>query len=202
MSRAQFAFAILAILVVFSLIAGAIGTAVVDGLTNSSGDNNDIVIDDNSSVEYENTLRTQVALNPSDAATLAALANYLAQTGRLGEAIDTFEQALALNPSDWVARLDFARSLADGGKRNDAELQFKKVVAGDPNNEQAHYFLAQLYRGWVPPRSEEAAAEYRRTIETGPETFVAEEAAKALQELGYGTPAAASPVAATAEATP
>src|SRR5262249_53180014 len=152
---------------------------------------------------YEASLRTQVTGNPNDADSLAQLANYLAQSGRLSEAIGSYEKALALQPDNWDLRLDFARSLADGGKRADAEFQFKKIVAGQPGNAQAHYYFAELYRNWLPPRNAEAAAEYRRTIEVGPQTYVAELATQALKELGYATPApAASPVAPTVEATP
>jgi hypothetical protein len=87
--------------------------------------------------------------------------------------------------------------------RTDAEFQFKKITEGQPEDEQAHYYLAELYRNWVPERIPEAVAEYQRTIEVGAGTYVAELAAQALTDLGYATPQpAASPSAATAEATP
>ncbi|MEA2593575.1 MAG: hypothetical protein QOF01_44 [Thermomicrobiales bacterium] len=206
MNRAQLAFSVLALLVVFSLIVGALGAAIVDGLTNPSNDDEPISFDPNSANEpdeYEESLRKEVAENPNDAAALASLANYLAQTGRLSEAIEWYEKSLAIEPENWDVRLDFARSLADGGKRTDAEFQFKKILAGQPENAQAHYYLAELYRNWVPPRTPEAAAEYRRTIEVGPGTYVAELSAQALTELGFATPgAAATPQVPIVEATP
>ncbi|HEY7030736.1 MAG TPA: tetratricopeptide repeat protein [Thermomicrobiales bacterium] len=206
MPRAQLVFSLVALLVVVTLVVGALGTAIVDGLTNSGQNQEPATIDPNepdAPDAYETSLRTQVAANPSDAASLALLANTLAQSGRLSEAIDYYEKALELDPENWTLRLDFARSLADGGKRNDAEFQFKKIVAGQPANYEAHYYLAELYRNWLPPRNDEAAAEYRRTIEVGPGTYVAELAAQALKELGYATPEpAASPVSPKTEATP
>jgi cytochrome c-type biogenesis protein CcmH/NrfG len=189
LSRAQFALSILALVVVFSLVVTAVGSAVVDGLS-SSGSNDDSNVDANDTTdEYGASLRDDATKHPDDPETLAALANYLAMTGQLTEAIGLYEKALALKPDDWDLRLDFARSLSDGGKRNDAELQFKKVIGAQPTNAQAHYFLAELYRNWVPARNDDAAAEYRRTIEVGPDTYVAEESAQALQELGFATPA-------------
>jgi cytochrome c-type biogenesis protein CcmH/NrfG len=206
MGRAQLVFTLLALFAVFSLLVGAIGTAIVDGLSNPGQSDQPATVDPNEPDQpsaYEESLRTQVAQNPHDAASLAQLANYLAQSGRLTEAIDYYEKALALDPENWDLRLDFARSLADGGKRTDAEFQFKKIVAGQPGNAQDHYYFADLYRNWLPPRNAEAAAEYRRTIEVGPQTYVAELAAQALKELGYATPApAASPVTPAGEATP
>jgi cytochrome c-type biogenesis protein CcmH/NrfG len=200
MPRAQLVFSLVALFVVFTLIIGALGTAIVDSLTSPGGDDEPITVDDNQPDAYEESLRTQVAANPNDAAALGQLASYLAQSGRLSEAIDFYEKALDLEPENWVLRLDFARSLSEGGKRNDAEFQFKKIVAGQPGDAQAHYYFAELYRNWLPPRNDEAAAEYRRTIEVGPDTYVAQLAAQALTELGYATPVpAASPAV---EATP
>jgi len=203
MNRAQLAFSILAILVVFSLVIGAVGTAIIDALTSPDRGDDPITLDESSEDEYEQYLRDQVEDNPDDATWLAALANYLAQTGRLTEAITWYEKSLALDDK-WDVRLDFARSLADGGKRTDAEFQFKKVIDSHPEDvEQAHYYLGELYRNWVPERIPEAADQYRRTIENGPGTYVAELAAQALAELGYATPQpAASPASIPAEATP
>jgi tetratricopeptide (TPR) repeat protein len=203
MSRAQLAFSILALLVVFSLMAGALGTAIVDGLSNGGRNDDAITVAANAPDEYEASLRKNVSDNPNDAAALAQLANYLAQTGQLTEAIDWYEKSLAMEPENWDVRLDFARSLADGGKRTDAEFQYKKIVVGQPGNAQAHYYFAELYRNWLPPRIPDAAAEYRRAIEVGPETYVAELSAQALKELGYATPeTAATPQPVTGEATP
>jgi tetratricopeptide (TPR) repeat protein len=199
MNRAQLAFSVLALVVVFSLVVTAVGSAVFDELTNPRTDDT-IAVNPNEPDEYEKQLRDEVAANQNDAATLAALGNYLALTGRLNEAIDWYEKALAINPEAWDVRLDFARSLADSGKRADAEIQFKKVIAGNPNDPHGHYYYAELLRNWVPARNDEAATEYRRTIEVGPDTYVADLARQALSDLGYATPAA-SPSAPSTEAT-
>jgi uncharacterized protein (TIGR02996 family) len=123
------------------------------------------------------------------------LANYLAQTGNVAEAITWYEKALAVNPNDAVTRLAFADALAGGGKRADAELQYKKVFELQPSNPQAHYGLAELYRNWSPPRTSDAIVEYQKTIEVGPDSYVAELAKQQLEALEPGTP---SPIASPA----
>ncbi|GIW03534.1 MAG: hypothetical protein KatS3mg059_0154 [Thermomicrobiales bacterium] len=200
LNRAQLAFAMLALLTVCSLLAAAVGTVVVDELTNPR-DNDTITLDQSQTDEVEAEFRRAVEANPTDASAAAALANYLANTGRLTEAIGWYERALRLDPGNMEIRLDFARALAEGDKRKDAELQFQKVLAAQPENAQAHYDLAELYRHWVPPRIDDAVAEYRLTMQTGPDTLVAELAAKALQELGYATPGPGTPTP-IPEATP
>jgi cytochrome c-type biogenesis protein CcmH/NrfG len=202
-NRAQIAFSALALLVVFSLIVTALGTAIVDRLSHGGSSDQPIPVDQNQPDAYEQQLRKQVTATPNDAPTMALLASYLAQTGQLTEAIAWYEKSLAIAPDAWDVRLDFARSLSDGGKRNDAELQFKKVIAGQPHNAQAHYYLAELYRNWIPARTADAVAEYRRTIEVGSATYVADLAAQALKDLGYATPVVpATPGTAGLEATP
>lgn len=206
MNRSQLAFSILAVLVVFSLIIGAVGTAIVDGLSGNDNSDDPITIDGTEDTgiadEYEAALRKSATDNPNDAAALASLANYLAQNGQLTEAIDWFERSLTIDPDQWDVRLTFGQYLAESEKRTDAEFQFKKVIEGQPENERAHYFLAELYRNWLPPRIAEAVTEYIATIQTGSGTFVAEQAAQALRDLGYATPTAASPVAATEDTNP
>ena len=197
MNRAQLAFSLLAVVIVCSLVGTAVGTAIVDELTSPRRSETFRIDDFEDDLEVE--LRRAVEERPDDARAAASLANYLATTGRLTEAIPWYEKALALQPEDWDIRLDFAQSLADGGRRADAELQFKKVIAAQPGNAHAHFYLAELYRSWVPPRTEEAVAEYRRTIEVGPETYVAELATEALRQLGEAMPTAVGIPATTLE---
>lgn len=198
MNRSQLAFSILAILVVFSLIIGAVGTAIVDGLSGNNNSDDTLTVDpadQEVADQYEKALRKAATDNPNDPVALATLGNYLAQTGELTEAIDWYEKSLAIDPNQWDVRLDFARFLSEGDKRTDAEFQFKKVTAGQPANPEAHYFLAELYRNWIPARIPEAVNQYVLTIQTGPGTYVAEQANQALLDLGFATPIAATPVA-------
>jgi cytochrome c-type biogenesis protein CcmH/NrfG len=188
MSRAQLAFTVLALVVVFSMVAGVVATAVVDELT-SSGTSDPATMP--TSDDLEDSLRQQVEENPDDPQTIANLANILSNKGEFAEAITLYERALAMRPDEVSWRLDFAQTLVDAAKPADAELQFQKVINAQPNDPYAHFHLAELYQGWDPPRTADAAAEYTRVIEVGPDTFVADQSREKLQAMGLASPAPA-----------
>lgn len=192
-SRNQRLFAILAIVIVFSLVATIVGPPLVDYLTRQSDE--EITLGDASDDPVEREYRARIESNPRDADALAGLANYLGNTGRVDEAIPLYERSLDLEPANWATRLAFARVLSNADKRLDAELQFGKVLAACPGSEQTLFSLGQLYANWAPPRTAEAIAAYQQVVITGPGTFVAERAAEELARLGSSSPVAASPVA-------
>ena len=175
-------------LIVCSLVGAGLGTAVLDGW---SGPDEPLVADSGPS-DVERRLREAVLEDPTDVASLAALANLLANSGQLAEAIQWYERALTVDPDDWETRLNFALDLADGGNGRDAELQLQRVLAAQPASDVAHFALAELYRDWQPARADEAAREYRSVIEISPDTYLAEQARAAMVGLGrpIGTPAA------------
>jgi len=198
--RPETLFAIFAVLTVLSLVVGLVGVAIVDELTTANTDD-PIEFSADEPGEYEQQLRDAVAENPDDPAALKDLAVFLSNSGKLDESIEWYEKALALNPNDAILRLAFADALANGGKRSDAELQYKKAIQVQQNNPQAHFGLAELYRMWSPPRTEDALVEYNKTIEVGADSYVAELAAQQIAALSGGTPSPeASP--ATLEGTP
>ena len=200
-SRNQRLYAILGVVIVFSLIATIVGPPLVDYLTQPDGDN-EITLGDDADDPVEQEYREQLEANPDDAAALAGFANYLGNTGRVEEAVPLYEQSLAIEPENWSTRLAFARVLSNGGKRPDAELQFKKVLAACPGSEQALFSLGQLYANWAPPRTADAIAVFQQVIAAGPGTFVAERAVEELSRLGVSSPVAASPVAIVASGSP
>ncbi len=198
---AQIAFSILATLVVCSLVAGALGTAIFDQ-QGGAGDADPLEYQE-PSTELEDSLRATVAAHPEDVEATALLANLLANTGKVSEAIPLYERLLAANPDDTGRRLEFARVLADGEKHADAELQFAKVLEAEPHNVEALFYRAQLYRTWHPPRIEDAVAGYRDVMEIAPDQYLAQRAAEELAALGYATPGAgATPAVASMEGTP
>jgi cytochrome c-type biogenesis protein CcmH/NrfG len=202
MGRAQVAFIVLAMLMVCSLVAGFVGPAVIDAIVNAdSSQSVDQPPSDDQGAKLEASLRKDVKDHPDDPQAMANLATYLSNTGKSEEAIGWYERALSLNPDDTELRLVFARTLADGHKSADAELQFQKVIAADPHNPQAHYYLAELYRAWDPPRKADAIKEYQRVIAVGPDTYVADQSREQLIALGAATPAA-SATPATPAASP
>jgi len=201
MGRAQAAFTVLALVVVCSLIAATLGAVVIDEL--NSPDTDDTVTAPEAGEDvFETELREDIEENPEDVESLAALGNYLAQTGRIEEGIASYEEALALAPTNVDIRLDFARDLAAGDKRADAELQFKRVIEARRDDPIPHFELGQLYAAWVPPRLGDAVASYQQVLIIGQDSFVTERAAEELRALGVATPAAAIPAASPASLEP
>jgi tetratricopeptide (TPR) repeat protein len=198
MGRAQLAFSILAIFIVFSMVAGTVAYAILEVTANEPPDASESEGPDGQS-NLEAEARAAVEERPDDPQALANLANLLANLGKAEESIAWYERALALTPDDPAVRFDFAQTLVQAGKPNDAELQFQKVIALEPENPYAHYYLAELYRSWAPPRTEEAIAEYRKVIDVGPDTYVADESRQQLVAMGAatptGSPTTASPTA-------
>jgi tetratricopeptide (TPR) repeat protein len=145
---------------------------------------------------------TVVANNPDSVEDILVLANLLGNTGRLGDAIPLYERALELAPDDTAARVAFAQALAAGDLQVDAEFQLQRTLEIDPNNQQAHYYLAELYLAWNPSRTEEAISHYWRVVQIDPTTLIGERAQTQLDTLGAGTPPASPVAGATPQSTP
>lgn len=187
-SRYQVIFIIMAGLMLVSLLLGVIGPVVIDAFQsndNGSGGNSTEI-----DASVEQAFRATAEAKPDDPAAAAALANYLANTGKLSDAIPWYEKAIQLSPNDPNLRLDFARSLATGDFGSDAELQFQKAIELDPTDPQAYFYLGELYYNMHPQRVVDAIDQYEKTIELGPETFIALRAQERLVELGVATPEA------------
>lgn len=132
--------------------------------------------------------QTVVAQNPEDAAAQMLLASMLANSGRMSEAIPTYEEAIRLEPENAQFRLDFARALQTNDMSADAEAQFLKVLEQDPDNHTAHYYLGRLYLDSQPRRHDEAVAHFQKVIEIAPDSFYAEQATSVLDTIRPGTP--------------
>ncbi len=188
--RLHLTFGLLGMVVVCSLLAAAVGTAIVGVLSrDDTADEreSELAVD-----EQTEALRARVEADPGNATTMLTLANRLANMGELTEAIRWYERALSVAPDDWEGRLDFARTLTNGGKQADAEVQLQRILAARPDSAEAHFYLAELYRSWQPPRSVEAIIEYRRVTGLEPHSHYGERAADELRRLGVPV---ASPVA-------
>ena len=191
MTRSQRIFSILAVVVVFSLVVGAAGTAIWDDLRNSSsGDTNQASTGNSANDPILDEMRADANANPNDSATLAALANYLANTGQTDEAIIWYQKAIDLTPDDSDLRLDFGIALAKGEKYADAEVQFKKVLAAIPTYAQAYLSLGQLYLDWIPPREADAISAFHSAISIDPTSVVADRARDEIARIVPATPGA------------
>jgi cytochrome c-type biogenesis protein CcmH/NrfG len=196
-SRMQIAYVVISSLVVCSLLAIALATVDFSTMFGGGDDNSENFVDDSADIIAEQ--ETVVAQSPDDVNEIVFLANLLGNTGRINEAVPYYERAVTLAPDDLGIRLDFARTLSDAGLRKDAETQFLVVIQADPENQNGHYYLAELYRAWDPPRTDEAIAHYRRVVDIDTTTFVSQLAQDQLDSLAPGSPGTASP---EAEGTP
>ena len=183
--RYQLIFVFMAGLMVISLGVGVLGPVILDAFDGDGGGNR-VEIDQS----VEQAFRSTAVADSNDPSAAAALANYLANTSKLSEAIPWYEKAIALAPNDAIIRLDFAQSLAAGDMNGDAELQFQKAIELAPSDPQAHFYLGELYNGMNPQRTIDAIDQYQQTIELGPETFMAQRAQERLVALGVATPIA------------
>jgi tetratricopeptide (TPR) repeat protein len=191
--RYQVIFVVMAGIMILSLGLGVIGPVVLDAFDSASGGGGNAT-EVGESVEV--AFRSTAEANPDDPQAAIALANFLANTGKLTDAIPWYEQAIKLAPDDAAIRLDFARSLSTGSMNGDAELQFQQAIELDPQDPQAHFYLGELYFNMDPQRTVDAIDEYESTIELGPESFVAQRANERLVALGIATPVASpSPAA-------
>jgi tetratricopeptide (TPR) repeat protein len=194
MSRTQATFSILAIAIVFLLVFGLVGSAVLDDFNSRSSGDSPTTSANSADDPVLNQMRADAQASPNDPSTLAALANYLANTGQTDEAIQWYEKAIALTPNDSDLRLDFGIALSKGEKYADAEIQFKKVIAAVPNYAQAYLSLGQLYLDWIPPRDADAIAAFNKAIALDSTSVVADRARDELSRIVAGTPVA-SPAA-------
>lgn len=136
--------------------------------------------------------QTAVAENPDDVNQIVVLAEVLANSGRINEAIPWFERAIELRPEDAQLRVAFGSALQRNGSYFDAELQLLQAIELDPENIAAAYYLANLYEGMPNPRVDEARRWYERTIEIDSDSVIAEQAQERLDELD-GVSATPSP---------
>jgi len=200
------AFAVVSSLVICAMIGGvfvslSFGDVFGDLFSDDASDRENFVDPNSDIIAAQETI---VAQNPDDLEDLLLLANLLGNLNRLGDAIPLYERALEMSPEDIDARVSFARALADGEMRADAELQFERALEMNPESQQAHYYLAELYMGSSPARTEDALIHYRRAAEIDPRTLIGERSQTQLDTMGIGTPAAtpASASSTPVEATP
>lgn len=176
--RGRVIFAVLALLVVFSMIFGTVAYVLEDAFRGDPA-----ATPSRQEANLVPTYEARLRENPNDAQALVLLANILQVKGDYPGAIPLYERAVALKPDDLETRFAFARALADGGQRVDAEIQLKKALELDPRNARTVFSLGQLYERWSPPRLEEARAHYTRASELQPEGAWGSNARQALERL-------------------
>lgn len=195
LGRAQVAFVIVSSLVICGMLGAAVFTISAEELFGDRGqsDEGDLENFQDPNQDLISEQQTVVASQPDDLEETLLLANLLGNSGRLSEAIPLYEHAIDLAPEDAGVRRGFARALADGGMNADAELQFVRALELDAGNQEAHYYLAELYRTWTPPRTDEAISHYQQAAAIDPSTLISERANTQLASLGVATPTGSPP---------
>lgn len=196
-NQMKIAYIVISALVVCSMLAVALVSIDVSGLWNEGEE--DVIVDPNADLIADQ--QTIVAQDPDNVDQVLLLANLLANTGRMPEALDWYERAIDLAPDDNSIRLDFARSLQTNNMPADAEAQFLQVLEKDTQSISGHYYLAELYMSWKPQRREEARVHYERVLEINPDSFLSEQARLELELMERSTPVA-SPGVSTPVAGP
>lgn len=191
-TRGQWVFAVIAIVVVLSLVGSTLGTIIVDyaGRPQATSEGDPSAFGDQQASLIEDQ-RATVAASPNDASAMALLAQYLQLGGNSTEAVQWYERALQIDPNDIDIRLSFADMLTQAGRQADSELQYQRVLAIDPANIPAIFYLGDLYQFWKPtPRTSEAVAQFQQVLATQPDSVLATTARERLALLGAATPAA------------
>jgi cytochrome c-type biogenesis protein CcmH/NrfG len=178
------AFVLLAIVVVGLLVLGSIAavfTTTSDGSDDDTGEDPAVVITPGEEISR---LETAVTANPQDVDSLIVLAEVLANSGRVQESVPWYERAVALRPDDIPLRNAFGRALQRNRSYFDAEVQYKQALTIDPNDQEAAYYLADLYESMPTPRTADAREWYQRAIDADPDSLFADQARQRLVDLG------------------
>lgn len=112
-----------------------------------------------------------VTLNPKYPGALVLDGKYQTQTGRLDEALKSFEQARQLNPNDAEVYTGLGVIYMQRSQPDLAFNSFNQAVQLDPNEIDAHFWLGALYNG--QSQRDKAIAEYEKTVQLKPDWALA-----------------------------
>lgn len=168
------------------LIVGSVALIVGTALEGDSG-GTDPEPDERPGEEIAR-LQTRIVEDPTDTDSMAVLANILANSGQLDEAVGWYEQAVRGNPENGDLRLAFGLALFQLGNDFDAEIQFRRAHELLPDSASPPYYLGQVNERGVNPDPEAAKEWYEIAIETAPDSLVGEQARERLDELESPSP--------------
>jgi tetratricopeptide (TPR) repeat protein len=84
--------------------------------------------------DFNNELKTTLAVNPQYGSLYETLAHFATQTRRTGEAVAFLNEAVKLSPRLWSARLALGMGLLRLGKMDEGRAEVEKSFEGDPFN--------------------------------------------------------------------
>jgi tetratricopeptide (TPR) repeat protein len=139
------------------------------------------------------TLMQQLAANPNDIPTLAALGNVYYEAQDFQTAADWMRKVLAIDPKHIDSLLAFGASSFNLADYQAAEDSWKKVLELDPDNLVEYYDLGFLYFSDIPPQVDLARQMWGKVVELAPDSSIAKTVGSHLQSLtslASGAPAA------------
>lgn len=133
--------------------------------------------------EEVSRLQTAVVENPSDTESMAVLANILANSGQLDEAIVWYERAVEADPDNGDLRVAFGLALFQLGNDFDAAVQLRGARELLPDSASSPYYLGQISERGPNPDLDEAREWYATAVEVAPDSLVGQQAQERLNEL-------------------
>lgn len=138
--------------------------------------------------EEVSRLQTAVTENPTDTESMAVLANILANSGQLDEAIGWYERAAEGDPDDGDLRIAFGLALFQLGNDFDASVQFRGAHELLPDTATPPFYLGQINERGSNPDLEAARNWYETAVDVAPDSLVGQQARERLDELDAPSP--------------
>jgi tetratricopeptide (TPR) repeat protein len=151
-------------------------------------------------------LMQNIEADPTDVASLQALADVYFQASDYATAAEWETKVLALEPKNITALLGLGAATFNQGNAVEAEKHWLTVLDLDPLNLEAHYDLGFMYFSQNPPDIERTTAEWNSVIEISPDSDIARTVATHLATLqswaASSAPSGSSPASSPADASP
>ena len=174
---------ILAAIVIAALILGLLIVILPGGGSAGNSHGSGDVLPPPTPGAAEAQMRARLQQNPDDLNAMQVLADILANSGRIDEAIPYYEKIVQQKPDDETIRVAFGTALLHASYNADAEQELLKAHDLSPNDPQPLYLLGQLYEAWQPPRIDDARSMYSAAITADPESAFAARAQDRLNAL-------------------
>lgn len=176
------AYVIFVVVMAGFLVIGSV--ALIAGSAFDRGDTDEIDSGDDARPGEEIArLQTAVAEDPDDTESMAVLANILANSGQVEEAIPWYERATAANPDDGDLHTAFGLALFQLGNGFDASIQLQQAHELLPDSATPPYYLGQIIERGPNADLDEAREWYEIAVEIAPDSFVGQQAQDRLNAL-------------------
>ncbi|HET7035327.1 MAG TPA: tetratricopeptide repeat protein [Thermomicrobiaceae bacterium] len=142
----------------------------------------------------EAQMRARLQQDPNDVNAMSVLADILANSGRIDEAVPYYEKVIQQKPNDEALRVAFGSALMHANYNGDAEQELLKARELTPSDPQPLYLLGQLYESWQPPRLDDARKMYQAVLDTAPDSSYAARAKDRLSALDIPPAPSGTPI--------